>query len=56
MSNSCQGCPNRVLGCHDTCEKYKSFRKDLDEYNKVARQKQQEANWDIPHRPRRNHL
>ena len=22
----CQGCTDRALGCHSTCEKYKEFR------------------------------
>ena len=27
MKFPCQNCPDRVLGCHDTCEKYQ-FVKD----------------------------
>jgi hypothetical protein len=29
----CKGCTERYLGCHDKCEKYKNYRKELDEKN-----------------------
>ncbi len=25
-SSPCYGCPDRVLGCHGTCEKYTAFK------------------------------
>ena len=27
---SCKNCSERYLGCHDKCEKYLSYRKELD--------------------------
>ena len=29
----CYGCPDRYLGCHDTCEKYKEFKNLRNEIN-----------------------
>lgn len=29
----CHNCPDRELGCHATCEKYISYKKELDEIN-----------------------
>lgn len=26
MKVPCKDCPDRVLGCHDTCEKYQEFK------------------------------
>lgn len=31
----CKDCPDREVGCHSKCERYTSFRKELDEYNKA---------------------
>ena len=38
----CKDCPNRYLGCHDKCYKYRAFRQARDEYNEMAR-KEREA-------------
>lgn len=32
MQAPCKDCPDRVVGCHSTCEKYIEFRKYRDEY------------------------
>lgn len=29
----CKDCPNRVQGCHATCQAYKSFKKKSDEFH-----------------------
>lgn len=26
MSSPCKDCPDRILGCHGRCERYKAFR------------------------------
>ena len=30
MKPPCKDCPDRVLGCHKTCEKYLAFREEVD--------------------------
>lgn len=30
----CKDCKDRYLGCHDRCEKYKTFREDVFEWGK----------------------
>lgn len=35
--NPCKDCKDRKVGCHSKCEKYKSFREDLEAKNKKAR-------------------
>lgn len=30
MKPPCKECPDRVLGCHKTCEKYLAYREQLD--------------------------
>lgn len=32
--NLCFKCEERVVGCHSQCEKYKQFRRDMDEKKK----------------------
>lgn len=29
-SNTCYDCPDRYIGCHSSCEKYKKFKNKLD--------------------------
>lgn len=31
VPSPCHGCKDRVLGCHDTCDKYKEFRGVIDQ-------------------------
>lgn len=31
MQAGCKGCAERHVGCHSTCERYKAFRKALEE-------------------------
>ena len=35
----CKHCPDRVVGCHASCEKYINFRKALDERNEEIRRR-----------------
>lgn len=35
----CKECPKRQVGCHAKCEDYKSWKAELDEYQKVQRGK-----------------
>ena len=32
--NKCKDCVDRHPGCHDRCDIYKAFRKELDDFNK----------------------
>ena len=34
MKNPCYKCEERIVGCHSSCEKYKSFRIELEEEKK----------------------
>lgn len=34
MDFTCQGCPNRAIGCHTTCKKYKSEKAAREEKRK----------------------
>ena len=39
----CKGCQDRKYKCHSICEKYKNFRKELDEKNaKINEEKKKE--------------
>lgn len=38
----CLNCKDRVLGCHDTCERYISYRKELDKVNAEDRERRKE--------------
>lgn len=31
VNGPCLDCPDRSIGCHGTCERYKTFRAALDE-------------------------
>lgn len=33
----CRDCEERYGGCHGKCDGYKTFRKELDEYNELKR-------------------
>lgn len=33
----CHGCESRKVGCHDECEGYRAFRKELDALNEMER-------------------
>lgn len=40
MRNSpCKNCSDRVVGCHDTCDKYKQFKQEVTQYRE-AKEKQ----------------
>lgn len=36
--SKCLDCKDRHVGCHSKCEKYKAFRKALDEYREQVRE------------------
>lgn len=39
----CKDCPNRQVGCHSTCEKYLTFRKERNELNEsIYKQREKE--------------
>lgn len=33
LTAPCKDCPNRILGCHSSCEKYKNFQSSNNELN-----------------------
>lgn len=35
----CHGCEDRELGCHSKCDKYKKFKKYMDDVHKKERDK-----------------
>ena len=35
----CINCCDREVGCHSKCEKYKKFRSDLDEKNRINKER-----------------
>lgn len=37
VQSGCKGCAERCEGCHGRCERYKAFRKELDEKNQRKR-------------------
>ena len=37
MENGCLGCKDRKVGCHSTCEKYKTWKSKIDTNNKARR-------------------
>ena len=41
MKGPCLNCTDRKVGCHSTCEKYKSYREYKDEENKKIKQSKQ---------------
>ena len=34
----CKGCEERRPGCHTECDGYKTFRADLDAFNKIIKE------------------
>ena len=38
----CKGCTERYSGCHDHCESYKAYRKELDDYAEKKRKAKEE--------------
>ena len=35
----CKDCAERTIGCHGACERYENYRKEVDAYNAMVRQK-----------------
>ena len=44
VSSPCKGCSDKCMGCHSDCEKYLSFREELDEYNEAIRKNKDISN------------
>lgn len=40
--SSCVNCQERYVGCHSVCDKYKEYRKKLDEFNEAVRKSKNE--------------
>lgn len=40
----CKDCENRTIYCHCTCEEYKVYKKELDEYNAAIRKAKEQEN------------
>lgn len=41
VTSSCKGCEKRFVGCHATCEDYKSFKENLKMRNDIINKKKQ---------------
>ena len=39
----CLNCPDRVVGCHATCEKYQSYDEKQKAYNEFIRQNKEKS-------------
>ena len=35
----CRNCPDRVLHCHERCERYKTWKAEVDRNNEIARER-----------------
>lgn len=55
-NSSCMGCTERHEGCHSECEKYKAFRKELDEQNERRRMYNESLREDIEDTIKRRHF
>lgn len=38
MTTPCKDCPSRHTACHDTCERYKAYKTELDAQRAYTRQ------------------
>ena len=43
MKVPCRGCPDRLLGCHSNCQRYKAYRAELEELRKAGKVKMDAA-------------
>jgi len=41
----CHNCDDRVLGCHDTCERFQAYRQKMAE---VKENREKAIRWDAP--------
>lgn len=48
----CYECPDREIGCHSKCEKYKKFRKELDKKKKSIKDQNARFAVNRPYRER----
>ena len=50
IKNDCYGCQDRKVGCHDHCEKYKKYKKLINERNqKIRKQRELEDSFWTPY-------
>lgn len=49
----CRNCKDRVLGCHDKCERYSAYRKRLDEIREKDKERRKEEELNGRHFKRR---
>lgn len=59
MNNApCKDCPDRLVGCHSTCEKYITFAKEKRQQNEIIKKaKHEESLFYSPHnRYKRNKM
>lgn len=49
----CKDCPDRKSGCHSVCEKYITYRVELEKYNKMRDEKMKIASYAIQDNKRR---
>lgn len=40
----CKDCPDRVPGCHGSCDRYKEWKQRLDELNKARKEYENKRN------------
>ena len=53
VTNACYKCEDRVVGCHSTCEKYKKYKKLMNERNQRIRSQRQLEDSLWPIKPKR---
>ena len=47
MKNPCHNCEKRVVGCHSSCEDYKTFREEKDRQNVKIRAESITADYEV---------
>lgn len=55
MNSPCNGCMDRVLGCHAGCERYNGFRTVLEAENAARRRYHEQERMDVEHARRHGH-
>ena len=38
MNSPCYNCDEKYIGCHDSCEKYREYKSNIDEINQAKRE------------------
>lgn len=55
VNGPCQDCPDRSIGCHGTCERYKTYRTTLDEWKRQNRPELSWTGWKVYLEKRKHH-